>query len=232
MFSKAEGPDADAEVRPRLATMTSTVPSSTRRLSLTVRLAIAVGLLSALVFGGVGAYLYRALAMQVVERDDAELLRKAVRVREELGGYRDGEARTLREVAQVVSGNDEFALSVHALDGNELVAANLKDGPQAADPLSPLAPQGPVGADTAIDAQAIRVQTSRAGHPMHAVDALARTATGEPLRFTVFHTALSRLALLRAYRTKLFAAALAGSLSMAALGWIVLRAGMTPLRHR
>ena len=47
-----------------------------RRLSLTARLALAFGLVAAIVFGGAGAYLYRALAMQVIERDDAELLRK------------------------------------------------------------------------------------------------------------------------------------------------------------
>ena len=52
--------------------------------SLTARLALAFCLVVAIVFGGAGTYLYRALATQLICRDDAELLRKAARVRNEL----------------------------------------------------------------------------------------------------------------------------------------------------
>ncbi|MCY0854709.1 hypothetical protein [Cupriavidus sp. D39] len=52
-------------------------------LSLTTRLAFAFCLIAATVFGSAGTHRYRALATQVICRDDAELLRKAARVRNE-----------------------------------------------------------------------------------------------------------------------------------------------------
>ena len=41
--------------------------------SLTARLALAFALIAGGAFAGVGLYLYHALAMQIIERDDAEL---------------------------------------------------------------------------------------------------------------------------------------------------------------
>lgn len=57
-----------------------------RALPLIARLAFAFCLVAAIVFGGAGTYRYRALATQVICRDDAQLLRKAGGVREDLMG--------------------------------------------------------------------------------------------------------------------------------------------------
>jgi two-component system heavy metal sensor histidine kinase CusS len=194
-----------------------------RRISLTTRLALAFGLVAAIVFGGAGAYLYSALATQVIERDDAELLRKAVRVRNELAelGSRAGE---WREVAGVVSGNEEFALVVRASGGSLLVSANT--GKERPPDLPPLA------ADTPFDPASIRTWTQQQGYPVHGVRALVRPdAAAPPLTFTLYQTAISRTTMLRAYRAKLLLAGLLGTLAVAALGYLVLRAGMAPLRR-
>ena len=204
-----------------------------RRLSLTTRLALAFGLVAAIVFGGAGAYLYRALAMQVIERDDAELLRKAARVRNELAELDPGAAGAWREAAGVVSGNDEFALVVHASDGTVLVSANTgKDAPPA---LTPLA------ADAPLDTASIHTWTTQQGYSAHGIKALLRAgaastsaaaSTATPAQtFTLYQTAISRTIMLRTYRAKLLLAGLLGTVSVAALGYLVVRAGMEPLRR-
>ncbi|MGO4576433.1 heavy metal sensor histidine kinase [Cupriavidus sp. 2TAF22] len=204
------------------------------RLSLTSRLALAFGLVAALVFGGVGAYLYRALATQVIERDDAELLRKAARVRNELAERSTQAAAEWKEVGSVVSGNDEFTLLVHGADGRVLVAANT--GTDAPPALAPLAPDAPIGPGS------IRSWTTQQGYPAHGVRALVRpgadagagtgTAAAQPaLTFTLYQTAIARSTMLYAYRAKLLLAGLLGTLAVAALGYLALRTGMAPLRR-
>ncbi|MCP3022724.1 heavy metal sensor histidine kinase [Cupriavidus basilensis] len=201
-----------------------------RRLSLTARLALAFGLVAAIVFGGAGAYLYRALAMQVIERDDAELLRKVARARAELMEQGARPDSDWREVAGVVSGNDEFALVVRAAGGAVLLAANAGEGPPALPPVALDAQLGP---------EAIRAWTTRQGYPVHGVQALVPVGPGtagtgavsQTLAFTLYQTAISRTTLLRAYRARLLLTGLLGTLAVAGLGYLVLRAGMAPLRR-
>ncbi|MDF3838612.1 heavy metal sensor histidine kinase [Cupriavidus basilensis] len=195
-----------------------------RRLSLTARLAFAFGLVAAIVFGGAGAYLYRAMATQVIERDDAELLRKAVRVHNELMEQGAGASADWREAGSVVTGNDEYALIVRAASGTVLVAANTgKDGPPVLASQAPDAPFGP---------ESIRTWATRQGYPVRGVQALVRTGAGAPaLTFTLYQTAISRTTLLRVYRARLLLTALFGTLAVAGLGYLALRAGMAPLRR-
>jgi len=195
-----------------------------RRISLTARLALAFGVAALLVLGGVGAYLYRALATQVVERDDAELLRKAARVRDELADSGAAGAEYWRDVGGVVSGNEEFALLVRAPDGALLLAANAtRDAVPEVAPLALAAAIGP---------GAIHAWSTPAGYPVRGVTALARAGNArEPLRFTLYQTAVGRVTLLRAYRDKVLAATVLGALIAACLGYLLLRIGMAPLRR-
>ncbi len=207
-----------------------------RSLSLTARLALAFGLVAAIVFGGAGAYLYRALAMQVIERDDAELLRKAARARTELMEQGAQPNSDWREVAGVVSGNDEYALVVRAPGGAVLLAANAGEGLPAVQPVAPVAPDAQLGSE------AIRAWTTQQGYPVHGVQVLVpigpgagatstSTTTPQTLTFTLYQTAISRTTLLRAYRAKLLLTGLLGTLGVAGFGYLVLRAGMAPLRR-
>ncbi|AOY97305.1 two-component sensor histidine kinase [Cupriavidus sp. USMAA2-4] len=196
-----------------------------RSLSLTTRLALAFGLVAALVFGGAGTYLYRALATQVIERDDAELLRKAERVRREVAAQ-DG--IDWQELRGVVSGNDEFGLLVRDAASTTLLRADAA-GSGSGDGALPAVP--PLAADAMLGAAAIRGWTDARGYPVRGVRALARDGHGRMLDYFLYQTGAARAQLMRAYRARLLLTGLVGSLAVAALGYLALRAAMAPLRR-
>ncbi|WP_042877693.1 heavy metal sensor histidine kinase [Cupriavidus necator] len=194
------------------------------RLSLTVQLALAFALVAGVAFAGVGTYLYKALTMQVVARDDAELLRKVERVRDELAERFDSDADRWREIGRVVSGNDEYALRVQSASGSLLTEANFH-GESVPD-----APPMPEGA--ALGPESIRAWRTPEGYQIRGVALLARPQdNGAPVKVTVSQVARSRFALMREYRWKLVWATLLGSLSVGLLGYAAVRAGMAPLRR-
>ncbi len=203
----------------------------TRGQSLTARLALAFALIAGCAFAGVGLYLYRALAMQIIERDDAELLRKAARARAELAEMaaplpvtQAGEDHW-QEMRGVVMGNDEFGLRVRAADGTLLASAGADPG--AIPDLPPLAPAGQVGRSDIHEwskgADAI---------PVHGLAMFAGIGAGPATaHIELYQVAASRMALLHAYRVKLIAAACLGALGAGLLGYAALHAGMAPLRR-
>ncbi|SDD37352.1 two-component system, OmpR family, heavy metal sensor histidine kinase CusS [Cupriavidus sp. YR651] len=195
-----------------------------RAYSLTTRLALAFALVAGCAFGAVGTYLYRALAMQIVERDDAELMRKATRVRAELAEHHVAGNDRWRELSRIVSGNDEFALTVRGADGRVRVTANANAGtPPDFPSLAMAAP---------VDASAIHSWVGANGHTVRGIRLMARIPEVDtPMQVVVYQMAISRMALLRAYRWKLALATLLGALTAGGLGYAALRAGMAPLRR-
>jgi len=196
----------------------------TRARSLTTQLALAFALIAGCAFAGVGMYLYHALATQIIERDDAELLRKAVRARAELAeGYGSAEERW-RELKSIVSGNDEFGIRVRSADGALLLAAGADPGT-----IPEVAPMPP---GARIDANAIRGWSSKEGAPVRAVPMSAQVgADSAQAQIVLYQVAASRLALLRAYRWKVIIAACLGAVGAGLLGYAALHAGMAPLRR-
>lgn len=191
--------------------------------SLTVRLAVAIALVGGIAFACVGAYLYRALATQIVERDDAELVRKAARVRGELVLRHESDFDRWQEISRIMS-DSEYGLDVRNARGMLLVEANP-------DP-TPFPPMRPVPLGTPVTRSAIQTWRTAEDYPVRGVALLAQMADGgAPVRITVYQVARMRVALLRAYRWKLLAAACLGVLTVGALGYAVLRAGMAPLRR-
>ncbi|CAG9182405.1 heavy metal sensor histidine kinase [Cupriavidus pinatubonensis] len=196
----------------------------TRARSLTTRLALSFALIAGGAFAGVGMYLYQALATQIIERDDAELLRKATRARAQLAERDGSAAERLRELGGVVSGNDEYGLRVRSPDGTLLLAAGADAGtiPEVAS-LAAAAP---------IDGKAIQTWSTSHGYPVRGVlmRAPAGAGPGQP-QVVLYQVAASRLALLRAYRWKVIVAACLGALGAGLLGYAALHAGMAPLRR-
>ncbi|AQV97864.1 two-component sensor histidine kinase [Cupriavidus necator] len=192
--------------------------------SLTARLALAFALIAGGAFAGVGLYLYHALAAQIIERDDAELLRKAARARAELAETGASSAERWRELGGVVAGNAEYGLLASAPDGTPLVATGAEAGvPPEAPALPPGAPIGPAS---------IRAWSGADGLPVHGITMLAHAgAQPLPVQVTVYQVGASRMALLRAYRWKLVLATCLGALAAGVLGYAALRAGMAPLRR-
>jgi len=202
-----------------------------RSQSLTARLALAFALIAGCAFAGVGLYLYRALAMQIVERDDAELLRKAARARTEMAELvalpatgRAGEDHW-QEIRGVVMGNDEFGLRVRAADGALLASAGADPGTIPA--LAPLAPAA------SLDTSVISAWSKGPDAvPVHGLAMLAQIGDGPATaHIELYQVAASRVALLRAYRVKLIVAACLGALGAGLLGYAALHAGMAPLRR-
>ncbi|MGH8787812.1 MAG: heavy metal sensor histidine kinase [Cupriavidus necator] len=192
--------------------------------SLTARLALAFALIAGCAFAGVGLYLYHALAMQIIERDDAELLRKAARARAELAETGASTAERWSELGGVVAGNAEYGLLASAPDGTPVVAAGAEPGVQPEAPaLPPGAPIGPAS---------IRTWSRADGLPVRGISMLAHAgAQPLPVQVTVYQVAASRMALLRAYRWKLVMATCLGALAAGVLGYAALRNGMAPLRR-
>jgi len=202
-----------------------------RSQSLTARLALAFALIAGFAFAGVGLYLYRALAMQIVERDDAELLRKAARARTELAELvaLPATARVggddWQDIRGIVMGNDEFGLRVRAPDGALLASAGADPGAMPALP--------PLTASAPLDTSVIRSWSRGADDvPVHGLAMVAHIGRGPAMaRVELYQVAASRMALLRAYRLKLIAAACLGALGAGLLGYAALHAGMAPLRR-
>lgn len=192
--------------------------------SLTLRLALAFALVGGIAFACVGAYLYRSLAMQIIERDDAELMRKAVRVRAELAVHHETQVDRWQEVSRIMSGSDEYGIDVRGKNGVLLVEANA-DGGQFPDMTAV-----PLGMP--VTPQSIYLWRTVRDDPVHGVAFLADVADGgAPVRITIYQVARARVALMRAYRWKLLVAACLGALTVGVLGYAALRAGMAPLRR-
>jgi len=194
--------------------------------SLTARLALAFALTAGCAFAGVGLYLYRALAMQIIERDDSELLRKAMRARTELASLPAGAppAEQWREISGIVSGNEEFGLRLLAPDGTLMIEAGARPGEVPA--------MTPVGLNDPPSATAIQTWQTRGDIPVRGLSMLARTgAAPETMRVDLYQVATSRVALLRDYRLKLSIAVCLGALAAGLLGYAALHAGMAPLRR-
>ena len=192
--------------------------------SLTLRLALAFSLVGGIAFACVGAYLYRALATQIIERDDAELMRKAVRVRAELAIHHEMSVDRWREVSRVMSGNDEFGLDIRDAEGVLMVEAN-PDG-------SRFPEMAVVPLNSPVTRDAIYLWRSMHDYPVRGLALDAAVADNGPtVRVTVYQVARSRVNLLRAYRWKLLIAAGLGAMTVGLLGFAALRAGMAPLRR-
>ena len=195
--------------------------------SLTARLAVAFALSAGCAFAGIGLYLYHALATQIIDRDDAEILRKAVRLRAEIAKTTMPAATgedPWQEVRAVVAGNDEFGMRLLAADGTVLTRAGALPGDMPAIPA--------IGADVLPDAVGIASWSNGQDIPVRGLVMRARTATSQPpLKVELYQVAASRVVLLRDYRLKLFIAVGLGALGAGILGYAALHAGMAPLRR-
>ena len=200
--------------------------------SLTTRLALAFALIAGCAFAGVGFYLYRALAQQIIERDDAELLRKATRARAELAEPGQpspsspaglaGDARW-QDIRSVVAGNEEYGLRVFA-GGALLAQAGADPGRLPALPV--------IALSASPDQASIHAWSTRDAVPVRGLALQARAgAESAPVTVALYQVAASRGVLLRDYRWKLLIAACLGAVGAGGLGYVALRAGMAPLRR-
>jgi len=198
-----------------------------RPLSISLRLGLLFAAIAAGVFGVVDAYLYQALATQMAQHDDADLLNKGTLVRQLLrtlpaGGRMPQEQ--LQAVLAPVIGQEGVQLHVALPDGQVLVSTVQDERHLPANVPVPLARE-PDAADI--------VEVDGAPVTAHVLDMLAdyggRGARTQ-VRVQLLRVRSDRLDILQRYRVDLLTALGAGILLASALGFWAVRSGLRPLR--
>jgi two-component system heavy metal sensor histidine kinase CusS len=196
-----------------------------KSLSITVRLALLFAGVAIVTFAAVGTYLYQALAQQLERRDDAELIGKITLIRHLLL-----EVPSINAIEQnphpfldAVFGHDGVVLRLVAPDGRIVV--------QNTEPSRPLPPVDMVAAGRELGEADVRnwrpaAGTGRLVAAIGPVGGPAQT----PVGIVVAREESDRTALLREYGRNLFLAVCLGAVLAAALGFIIVRVGMRPLR--
>jgi len=196
-------------------------------LSISLRLGVLFAAIAAGVFGVVDAYLYQTLAVQMEERDDADLLNKGLLVRQLLSTLPAGgrmPQEQLQAVLAPVIGQEGVSLHVALPDGQVLVSTVQDEGR-----LSAYVPVPLTRAPERLDIVEVEGEQS----PTHVLDMLADyggLGARTQVRVLLLRERSDRLAILQRYRVDLLTALGAGILLASALGFWAVRSGLRPLR--
>ena len=189
--------------------------------SLTLRVTLVFTLIVALAASGLGVYLYRAFAGEIVRRDDIQLLGKLRQVQMLLG--RPGAAELLRAQPDVfrdtMSGQENSLVRILAADGRLLADINALGEHYPVPPAAGAAP----------GVAAIAAWTTRGGDPGRVVAGSARLDAGE-VTVVVARAYGERNAMFAAYRRQIAGAVAVSALAAALLAALMLRRGLRPLR--
>ena len=195
-----------------------------RSRSIAWRLALAFALVCALVLSAIGVFLYRSLDSEIAYRDDLALLGRLEQVRALLADSDSLDALQARpRLYQNMLGNLDSLLLVRRADGSNVIAINPRQRelpslnaiarertPQRRDVLTWQAPDGAELALLSGDAQG---------------------PNGEPLTVIAGKVLTEREQMLASYRLRLYLAIGLGALLAFALGLVLLRRGLQPLRQ-
>jgi len=194
--------------------------------SITFRLSILFALTTVLLLAGIGAYLYRFLDVELMERDHAELVGKVELFRHHFAAVNSLSqiVAAPNEFRDVIIGHPHLRLALLDEAGNVLLSsADWRPGAEIL--------QATVAADDAPHGAAIQMPTP--GDPYHTVAAWGTLGGGTGERALIVLSLDSReaLELLANYRRALFAAMLFGGLAAAVLGFFTARNSLRPLRQ-
>ncbi|WAH56378.1 heavy metal sensor histidine kinase [Pseudomonas silvicola] len=187
--------------------------------SLAWRLATAFALVCALVLGVAGIFLYRSLESELVYRDDQALLGRLEQVRALIQDSDSLDALQQRpRLYQNMLANQESLLLVNRADGTPVITINPWQ--QALPPLTPIAEQR--------SAQASDIQR---WPTLMLLAGATQGPRGEALTVVVGKRLAEREAMLASYRLRVYLAIGLGGLLAFALGLLLLRRALWPLRH-
>jgi two-component system heavy metal sensor histidine kinase CusS len=195
-----------------------------RSKSIAWRLALAFALVCALVLSAIGVFLYRSLASEIAYRDDLALLGRLEQVRALLADSDSlGALQARPRLYQNMLGNLDSLLLVRRADGSSVIAINprqralpaLNAIPREQTPQRPdvLTWQAPDGAGLAL------------------LSGEAQGPNGEPLTIIAGKVLSEREQMLGSYRMRLYLSVGLGALLAFALGLLLLRRGLQPLRQ-
>ncbi len=193
--------------------------------SLTAQLGVLFATVAVIVFSAVGFYLYQALALQLQDRDDVDLVERMLQIRHLLEETSTTESIRLdpHRFLDAVDLRRGLLLVIEDSSGRALVH-NTAERRFAQGGFVIPADAVPSTADTRPGALAD-------GANLRVISASGRIGAGDQLvRVSLARTADERLAVLRAYRLKVWAAAIAGAVLTAALGYLLARHGLSRVK--
>jgi len=189
-------------------------------LPIALRLGLLFAAIAAVVCMAVGAYLYRTLSGQMAQRDDADLLNKAVLVRRILLDPASARAMppSLRDALARAMAQDGVMLRVAPSSGAALLDTLSEKIAAAPAPVPPL--REPARAD---------IVAARGGGGQVRMLAVMLGQGREALRVTLARTRSDRLAILKRYALDLLGALAAGVVAATLLGFVAVRRSLRPL---
>ncbi|NBF01600.1 heavy metal sensor histidine kinase [Pseudomonas sp. Fl5BN2] len=195
-----------------------------RSSSIAWRLALAFAAVCALVLSVIGVFLYRSLAAEIAYRDDLALLGRLEQVRALLQDSDSLDALQARpRLYQNMLGNQDSLLLVQRADGSTVIDINPRQ--QSLPALVPiLLAQPPQRRD-------ISVWPGAGDVPVALLAGQARGPQGEALTVVAGKVLSEREQMLASYRLRLYLAVGVGALLAFALGLLLLRRGLRPLRQ-
>ena len=195
-----------------------------RSKSIAWRLALAFAAVCALVLSVIGVFLYRSLASEIAWRDDQALLGRLEQVRALLQDSDSLDALQARpRLYQNMLGNQDSLLLVDAADGSTVIRINPRQ--QHLPTLTPIAlQQRPQRSD-------VRTWQAEDGAAVALLAGAAVGPRGEALTVVAGKVLSEREQMLASYRLRLYLAVGLGALLAFALGLLLLRRGLLPLRQ-
>jgi two-component system heavy metal sensor histidine kinase CusS len=192
-----------------------------RPLSISLRLAMLFAAIAAAVFVAVGAYLHQTLSHQMGQRDDNDLVNKALLVRQLLRTLPQGEPmpREVETVLRGVIGADGVMLHVSTPDGRTVI------GPA---PAQDAALPAPVPVER-LPRQADVVSVDGPQGAKRALSVLAAGGDGRSLRVTLERMRSDRLAILKRYAFDLLGALASGAVLATLLAFMAVRRSLRAL---
>jgi two-component system heavy metal sensor histidine kinase CusS len=192
--------------------------------SLTAQLGMLFAVVAVIVFSAVGLYLYRALDVQLQDRDDADLVDSVLQIRHLLGETHGTESiRTEpHRFLDAVDRRSGLLLVIQAKDGRVLAQNSAER--------SFIQAEGGLPPEARLSNADTRAAALADGTRLRAITAFGTVGGGEMVRISLARTADDRLAVLFAYRFKVWAAAIAGAVLTAALGYLLVRQGLSRVR--
>ena len=195
-----------------------------RSRSIAWRLALAFAVVCALVLSAIGVFLYRSLDSEIAYRDDLALLGRLEQVRALLADSDSlGALQARPRLYQNMLGNLDSLLLVRRADGSNVIAIN----PRQRD----LPPLNAIAREQTPQRRDVLTWQAPDGAELALLSGEAQGPNGEPLTVIAGKVLTEREQMLASYRLRLYLAVGLGALLAFALGLVLLRRGLQPLRQ-
>jgi len=195
-----------------------------RSRSIAWRLALAFAVVCALVLSAIGVFLYRSLASEIAYRDDLALLGRLEQVRALLADSDSlGALQARPRLYQNMLGNLDSLLLVRRADGSNVIAINPRQ--------RELPPLNAIPREQTPQRRDVLTWQAPDGAELALLSGDAQGPNGEPLTVIAGKVLTEREQMLGSYRMRLYLAVGLGALLAFALGLVLLRRGLQPLRQ-